>query len=141
MLGGLEILTEPDAKDSLNFIKDFIGPDYSTDLACGIFNIYPLNNILIHGIDCGAGIGRVSKSFLLKVYSKVDLVEQNPDYLETAKNTYLGELSNRVENYIPLGLQHFVPEHKRYDIIWTQWVLGHLTDGTSSLLLVVMIIE
>ena len=28
-----------------------------------------------------------------------------------------------------ISLQEFDPEPGRYDIIWCQWVLGHLTDG------------
>ena len=39
-------------------------------------------------LDCGAGIGRVSKKLLLPLFSEVDLLEQNPAFLERAK-TYL----------------------------------------------------
>ena len=39
-------------------------------------------------LDCGAGIGRVSKRLLLPLFSEVDLLEQNPTFLEKAK-TYL----------------------------------------------------
>ena len=38
--------------------------------------------------DCGAGIGRVSKRLLLPLFERVDLVEQNPEFLERAK-TYI----------------------------------------------------
>ncbi len=31
-----------------------------------------------------------------------------------------------------MGLQDFTPEDGRYDIIWIQWVAGHLKDGKSS---------
>jgi hypothetical protein len=49
--------------------------------------------------------------------------------------------THTVQNLIPLhadmcfcdtgnvsGLQDFSPEPKTYDLIWCQWVLGHLTD-------------
>ena len=32
------------------------------------------------------------------------------------------------EKYICCGLQDFIPESSKYDLIWCQWVLGHLTD-------------
>ena len=35
--------------------------------------------------DCGAGIGRVSKRLLLLLFSEVDLVEQNPAFLQKAR--------------------------------------------------------
>ena len=39
-------------------------------------------------LDCGAGIGRVSKRLLLPLFSQVDLVELNSDFLDQAR-TYL----------------------------------------------------
>lgn len=36
-------------------------------------------------LDCGAGIGRVSKRLLLPLFSEVDLLEQNPAFLEKAR--------------------------------------------------------
>jgi protein N-terminal methyltransferase len=56
------------------------------------------------------------------------LVEQNPDFLKEAEMSYMGGLKDRVSKYIPVGLQDFVPEEGKYDLIWCQWVLGHLTD-------------
>lgn len=35
-------------------------------------------------VDCGAGIGRVSKQLLLPIFTKVDLVEQNKTFLDNA---------------------------------------------------------
>ena len=39
-----------------------------------------------------------------------------------------GEGSKKVTNLFPCGLQDFTPVAGRYDIIWCQWVLSHLTD-------------
>lgn len=55
--------------------------------------------------DCGAGIGRVSKHFLLKKYSHVDLVEQSPRLLQAAPE-YIGKAdgSDRI-SLVQVGLQ------------------------------------
>ena len=37
-------------------------------------------------VDCGAGIGRVTKNLLLPLFDTVDMVEQNPEFLQTAKD-------------------------------------------------------
>jgi protein N-terminal methyltransferase len=75
--------------------------------------------------DCGAGIGRVTKNLLLPRFTSVDMIEQSPRLLGSAA-AYIGEGSDRVI-YINEGLQHFKPECI-YDVIWIQWVVGHLTD-------------
>ena len=41
--------------------------------------------------DCGAGIGRVTKNLLLPLFDTVDLVEQNPDFVEKAKEYIVSE--------------------------------------------------
>ncbi|KAJ3317969.1 hypothetical protein HDU76_000990 [Blyttiomyces sp. JEL0837] len=118
MLGGFGTLTELDCATSLRFLNDFAtenakkGTPLGKSLAC----------------DCGAGIGRVSKGYLLKFFDQVDLVEQNPKFLEEAERSFLADLPGRVQRFVPLGLQSFNPEEGRYDVIWCQWVLGHLTD-------------
>lgn len=102
-----------------------------------------------YALDCGAGIGRVTGNLLTHFFEKVDLVEQNPKFLEQAKfylkNSLskvgqfysIGDESNFFKlirlvtlNDIPFltfeGLQDFCPEAQKYDVIWCQWVLGHL---------------
>lgn len=64
---------------------------------------------------------------MLPIFNTVDLVEVNPKFLKTAE-TYLEEFSSKIGNYFPIGLQSFTPEPGRYNVIWIQWVLGHLTD-------------
>jgi protein N-terminal methyltransferase len=80
-------------------------------------------------LDCGAGIGRISKRLLQRYFSKIDLVEQDPKFLEQAK-AYFGEdeTNKNAGDYICSGLQDFTPREAAYDVIWCQWVLGHLTD-------------
>lgn len=60
---------------------------------------------------------------MLPLFNTVDLVDVTQEFLDKAK-TYLGEEGKRVGNYICKGLQDFVPESGRYDVIWIQWVIG-----------------
>ena len=55
----------------------------------------------------------------------MDLVDQNPLYIEEAKKL-LSEFSSMKEFYVG-GLQSFEFQHK-YDCIWIQWVSGQLVD-------------
>lgn len=74
-------------------------------------------------LDCGAGIGRITKHLLLPLFNTVDLVDVTQEFLDKAK-TYLGEEGKRVGKYFCSGLQDFVPETGCYDVIWIQWVIG-----------------
>lgn len=78
-------------------------------------------------LDCGAGIGRITKRLLLPMFEKCDMVELNQKFLDAAPS-FIGQDANRVESFFCSGLQDFTPEPGRYDVIWCQWVLGHLTD-------------
>lgn len=83
----------------------------------------------LYAADCGAGIGRISKHLLLHTFEKVDLVEQSSSFLDKAKEYIGSKLISKVGSFMPVSLQDFVPEPNKYDIIWAQWVLGHLTDA------------
>ncbi|KAI7831929.1 alpha-N-methyltransferase NTM1 [Kickxella alabastrina] len=120
MLGGLEEVHGPDVRDSLAFIQKLRA---DSSLKVG----------LAYACDCGAGIGRVTKYFLTTQFDKVDLVEQNSKFLDTAATSYLREEkeSGKVGDMFPVGLQNFTPANGKYDVIWCQWVLSHLTTKTS----------
>ncbi|XP_022914219.2 N-terminal Xaa-Pro-Lys N-methyltransferase 1 [Onthophagus taurus] len=114
MLGGFGHISRVDIQGSKQFLKHLFqlkkppGKTY----AC----------------DCGAGIGRITKYLLSNIFDKVDLVEQNSNFLDQAKE-YLGPtVLSKIGEFNPCGLQNFSPEPNRYDIIWCQWVLGHLTE-------------
>ena len=79
-------------------------------------------------LDCGAGIGRITKHLLTRICTRVDMVELNQSFLNKAKASYLGKVSEKVENYFCSGLQEFTPEKGAYDLIWCQWVMGQLKD-------------
>ncbi|KAF4524422.1 hypothetical protein B566_EDAN009338 [Ephemera danica] len=112
MLGGFGYISHTDIQGSDSFLN----------------NIFKLKNPpqRNRALDCGAGIGRVTKLLLQRHFSKVDLVEQNSEFLKEAR-IYLGP-SKKVGELYCSGLQAFVPEEGQYDVIWCQWVLGHLTD-------------
>ncbi|CAG9854628.1 unnamed protein product [Phyllotreta striolata] len=113
MLGGFGFISQTDIKGSKMLLKqlfnskDHPGRDYA--------------------LDCGAGIGRISKFLLTDVFEKVDMVEQNEAFLEQAEK-YLGPKFSKIGHFYPQGLQNFQPEEGKYDVIWIQWVLGHLTN-------------
>ncbi|XP_061887990.1 N-terminal Xaa-Pro-Lys N-methyltransferase 1 [Entelurus aequoreus] len=114
MLGGYGSISSIDINGSKAFLRKFLGEgEGKMNAGCAL--------------DCGAGIGRISKRLLLPLFKTVDLVDVTQEFLDKAK-TYLGEDAKRVGNFFCIGLQDFVPESGRYDVIWIQWVIGHLTD-------------
>ena len=80
-----------------------------------------------HAADCGAGIGRVTKNLLLPRFKEVSLVEVSPRLLASAP-AYIGDGGKDRIHLIEEGLQNFDPAPNSYDVIWIQWVIGHLHD-------------
>lgn len=78
-------------------------------------------------MDCGSGIGRITKHLLLPSFKIVDMVDVTLQFIEESKN-YIGAENERVGNKFVEGLQTFAPQENFYDLIWIQWVSGHLTD-------------
>lgn len=76
-----------------------------------------------YALDCGSGIGRVSKHVLLPVFDRVELVDMTESFLLEAQNYLQGKV-DKVESYHCYGLQEFTPPFGRYDVIWIQWVSG-----------------
>lgn len=114
MLGGYGSISSIDVNGSKAFLQKFLGEgEGKTGAGCAL--------------DCGAGIGRISKRLLLPLFKTVDLVDVTKEFLDKAP-PYLGPEAQRVGHYFCCGLQDFVPESGRYDVIWIQWVIGHLTD-------------
>ncbi|KAJ1916590.1 hypothetical protein H4219_003709 [Mycoemilia scoparia] len=124
MLGGLEFVHLPDIQGSMKFLTNV------NDKLSPLSDSSPENTKPTYACDCGTGIGRVAKHFLLKKFDKVDLVEQNGKFLQAAQDTYLKEQheAQLIGQYFAMGLQDFTPEKNKYDLIWCQWVLSHLTD-------------
>jgi len=114
MLGGLSQISSTDIGGSRKFLSQFIkGPKAKTGTH--------------RALDCGAGIGRITKRLLLPLFETVDMVELTQSFLDEARK-YVGEDAKRIDRMICSGLQQFTPEPGYYDVIWCQWVLGQLTD-------------
>ncbi|XP_030063129.1 N-terminal Xaa-Pro-Lys N-methyltransferase 2 [Microcaecilia unicolor] len=113
MMGNFLELSDIDLESSKEFLRRLVGgPGKArTDFA----------------LDCGSGIGRVSKNVLLPVFSNIELVDMMEPFLEEAQS-YLEEEADRVERLYCYRLQDFSPAIGKYDVIWIQWVAGYLTD-------------
>jgi protein N-terminal methyltransferase len=112
MLGGFGNISFTDIRGSSQFLQQLFKTKPSPGRSMAL--------------DCGAGIGRVSKNLLMQFFEKVDLVEQDEKFCATARQTL--ESSGKLGQVFNVGLQNFEPEPKKYDVIWSQWVLGHLND-------------
>uniref|UniRef100_A0A0N5AHC2 Alpha N-terminal protein methyltransferase 1 n=1 Tax=Syphacia muris TaxID=451379 RepID=A0A0N5AHC2_9BILA len=113
MLGGFAKLHLPDIVDSKKFLRI-------------LRNKKKLLNFE-RAIDCGCGIGRVTKYLLLPQFKSVDMVDIIDSFIESS-SSYIGEEDKRVRQKFICGLQDFEPQENYYDMIWIQWVTGHLTD-------------
>uniref|UniRef100_A0A224YGV7 Alpha N-terminal protein methyltransferase 1 n=1 Tax=Rhipicephalus zambeziensis TaxID=60191 RepID=A0A224YGV7_9ACAR len=89
MLGGYSEISSIDIHSSNRLLKQF-----HEDKAA------PLGRQ--RALDCGAGIGRITKHLLLPLFDAVDMVEQNQAFLDQAR-TYIGHGSERVENLFCQG--------------------------------------
>ncbi|KAL1961091.1 hypothetical protein VTO42DRAFT_4979 [Malbranchea cinnamomea] len=78
------------------------------------------------GVDCGAGIGRVTAGFLSRVCEVVDIVEPVEAFAKVVREGDLNAQGKIGDIYVT-GLEKWEPS-KKYDLIWNQWCLGHLTD-------------
>lgn len=78
------------------------------------------------GVDCGAGVGRVTEGFLSQVCETVDAVEPVEKFTQALHQSTLKK-SGLVHDIYTVGLEDWHPE-KKYDLIWTQFCVGHLKD-------------
>ena len=116
MLGGYPQISRIDLRGSTNFLTKLRRQHATASVG----------KLLARGVDCGAGIGRVTAGFLSKVCEVVDVVEPVQKFAEVIKETKMVGSGTVGSIYIE-GLEDWEPEGK-YDIIWNQWCLGHLTD-------------
>lgn len=80
------------------------------------------------GVDCGAGVGRVTEGFLRDACEVVDVVEPVEKFTRVISE---GELKREgvVGDIYTVGLEDWRPDPEReYDLVWMQFCVGHLTD-------------
>jgi protein N-terminal methyltransferase len=114
VLGGFGHVTGVDLKESQEFLIKLTEKGH-----------LKLSEKDTRAVDCGAGIGRISEGLLCKMFGTVDLVEPVVKLLDKAKEIVPASSAG---DFHYVGLQDFTPESGRYDVIWVQWVIGHLTD-------------
>lgn len=70
-----------------------------------------------YALDCGSGIGRITKKLLIKHFKLVDLVEQNSKFLDTAKKLLQ---SSNVGEFYSLGSRYSYLKIKIYYLIFKE---------------------
>ncbi|RWS31906.1 N-terminal Xaa-Pro-Lys N-methyltransferase 1-like protein [Leptotrombidium deliense] len=126
MLGGFSQLSVIDTKASKRFLNQYFPLLEELNAESRLITNFKNKRCL----DCGAGIGRVTKNLLLNFFECADMLEQNQKFLEAAKE-YIGEdvYKKRIGKTYACSLHKFQPDPSiKYDLIWCQWVTGHLTD-------------
>ncbi|KAJ8376149.1 hypothetical protein SKAU_G00067290, partial [Synaphobranchus kaupii] len=114
MMGDFVELSPIDLEGSRQFLKKFVGGPGKADTQCAL--------------DCGCGIGRVTKNVLLPIFETLEMADMKEEFLLHAYECYLGSDADRVQVCYCYSLQEFTPPLKKYDVIWMQWVACHLTD-------------
>ena len=118
MLGGFPQISQIDLRGSANFLAKLRR----------IIPSLPSSGPLTRGVDCGAGIGRVTTGFLSEVCDVVDVVEPVEGFARVIREGKLKDAGKVGEVYV-IGLEEWMPGPERYHLIWNQWCLGHLTDS------------
>jgi len=114
MLGGFAHLSATDINSSRDFISFLRKKDFQSGNDCAL--------------DCGSGIGRVTKSLLLPIFNSVDMVDSIQHFLEQSK-VFIGEKNwHKIDRCFAESLNTFKPPLNRYNLIWIQWVIGYLSD-------------
>ncbi|TNV70621.1 hypothetical protein FGO68_gene17046 [Halteria grandinella] len=113
VLGGYGVVHQRDVEGSRGFLEKLKVASDCKPMGTG------------RALDCGAGIGRVTKELLLPNFDTIDLIEPSKIQLDQAKLNFHN--NTKVATYYQMGLQDFKYEHS-YDCIWVQWVLCYLTD-------------
>lgn len=117
MLGDFSWYTRIDLRGSKNFLAK----------VRRLIPALPRDQKLALGADCGAGVGRITEGFLSEVCEVVDIVEPVEKFTQALKESELGS-RGVIGDIYNVGLEAWNPE-KKYDLIWTQWCVGHLTDS------------
>jgi protein N-terminal methyltransferase len=121
VLGGFASISDVDLQGSRQFVQDL----------CACHHHYTIDFSSGAAVECGAGIGRVTKGLLLDLgVTQCDLVESSARLLYEAPE-YLGDDKASKCRFYHCGLQDWEPREQFYSIIWIQWVLCYLTDDDT----------
>lgn len=83
----------------------------------------PILTVTKHDCSQFYRIGRITQGFLVDVAETVDVVEP------ISKFTAVLDGKSGIGRIFNMGLESWRPQpDDQYDIIWTQWCVGHLTD-------------
>lgn len=126
MLGGFSVCDDTDIKGSESFLSQYF---LSRDEISKLDDEKAQNqrDKQMRALDLGSGIGRVSKRLLLKFFEKVDLVDQNENFLKEARNYIGSDLYDQRCSVTCSSLHNFEPENGvLYDVLWLQWCSGYL---------------
>ncbi|GAB4829453.1 hypothetical protein Ancab_019125 [Ancistrocladus abbreviatus] len=123
VLGGYGHVTDADIKGSEAFLNSLLD-ELLVDRG---------QNQHLVALDCGSGIGRVTKNLLIRYFNEVDLLEPVSHFMEAARENLAPESlavdeNHKATNFYCVPLQEFTPDSGRYNVIWIQWCVGHLTD-------------
>jgi len=126
MLGGLGSLSELDLETSEAFIRQ-------VNLDCEYRNkprwTLDKNDENTHALDVGAGIGRITRGLLMKLFHKVDMLESDPRYVATGREECEKEgVLDQLGEQFNIGMEQFERQPKKYDLVWIQWCIIYCTD-------------
>uniref|UniRef100_A0A7R9TU30 Alpha N-terminal protein methyltransferase 1 n=1 Tax=Prasinoderma coloniale TaxID=156133 RepID=A0A7R9TU30_9VIRI len=126
VLGGFGHVSGIDVKESKEFAaRDDVMGAWLRDAIAG-------KGRRLAALDCGAGVGRVTKECLSDLFHDVDLAEPVAKFVDQAKielTGHKGRFGGAAREFFVTGLEAFTPAPQAYDVIWAQWVLPHLTDS------------
>ncbi|KAK3188779.1 hypothetical protein Dsin_028340 [Dipteronia sinensis] len=123
VLGGFGTVNEADINGSEAFLQTLLSDRFPN---AG-------KNQHLVALDCGSGIGRITKNLLIRYFNEVDLLEPVSHFLDAARESLAPENHvvsdmHKAVNFFCVPLQEFTPDTGKYDVIWVQWCIGHLTD-------------
>lgn len=143
MLGGYPQVSQIDLRGSSKFLAKVrrLLPS-SSSTAASDASCHSSLPRLARGVDCGAGIGRVTNGFLRNVCDVVDVVEPVDAFAAVVRKSKTGDgsrsTSGRIGDIYVVGLEDWDPSavsegmdagKKVYDLIWMQWCVGYLDDA------------
>ncbi|KAK4455632.1 alpha-N-methyltransferase NTM1 [Podospora aff. communis PSN243] len=112
MLGGFAYISKVDIQGSRNFLAKLgIGR-----AGKGLMSVES-------ALEGGAGIGRITTNLLSTLATEIDIIEP------ISKFTAVLQGKEGIRTIYNCGLEAWQPdEGAKYDLVWTQWCVGHLTD-------------